>query len=106
MRHNDNVYLIINQIDKHRDSELPFADFKKSVEDSFKMWGVVPKGIFYTLIEGINKPHNDFRKVKAIVDGSMENWQERFERLMLKQTLLKLKDEHRQSWARRNCGAK
>jgi predicted GTPase len=95
MRYNDNVYLIINQIDKHRDSELPFADFKNSVEDSFKMWGVVPKGIFYTSLKELTHPHNDFSNVKAIVDGSMENWQERFED-NAKQTLLKLKDEHKQ----------
>ncbi len=95
MRYNDNVYLIINQIDKHRDSELPFADFKKSVEDSFKMWGVVPKGIFYTSLKELTHPHNDFSNVKAIVDGSMENWQERLVD-NAKQTLLKLNDEHKQ----------
>ncbi|MER2090743.1 MAG: dynamin family protein, partial [Sporosarcina sp.] len=78
MRYNDNVYLIINQIDKHRDNELLFVDFKKSVEDSFNMWGVVPKGIFYTSLKDLELPNNDFNDVKAIVDGSMENWQERF----------------------------
>ncbi|MFJ7933492.1 dynamin family protein [Sporosarcina sp. NPDC096371] len=93
MRYNDNVYLIINQIDKHRDSELSFAEFKQSVEDSFKMWGVIPKGIFYTSLKDAAHPHNDFGAVKAIVDGSMENWQERFVE-NAKQTLVKLKDEH------------
>ncbi|WP_318617439.1 dynamin family protein [Sporosarcina sp. YIM B06819] len=95
MRYNDNVYLIINQIDKHRDSELSFADFKQSVEDSFKMWGVVPKGIFYTSLKDVAHPQNDFSAVKAIVDGSMENWQQRFID-NAKQTLVKLKDEHSQ----------
>lgn len=46
LRYNPNVYLIINQIDKHRESELPFEQFKQSVEESFRMWGVEPKGIF------------------------------------------------------------
>ena len=95
MRYNDNVYLIINQIDKHRESELPFEDFKNSVEDAFNMWGVVPKGIFYTSLKDSAHEHNDFSKVKAIVDGSMENWQERFV-ANAKQTLVKLNDEHRQ----------
>ncbi|MEK5070606.1 dynamin family protein [Sporosarcina sp. FSL K6-1508] len=95
MRYNDNVYLIINQIDKHRDSELSFADFKKSVEDSFKMWGVIPKGIFYTSLKDLAHPNSDFSSVKAIIDGSMENWQDRFVD-NAKQTLLKLKDEHAQ----------
>ena len=29
MRYNENVYLIINQIDKHRESEISFAEFQK-----------------------------------------------------------------------------
>ncbi|ARK26039.1 GTPase [Sporosarcina sp. P37] len=93
MRYNSNVYLIINQIDKHRDSELSFDDFKKSVEDSFKLWRVEPKGIFYTSLKQLDHPHNDFEKVKAIVDGSIEHREENFEQ-NIGQSLLKLKDEH------------
>lgn len=93
MRYNPNVYLIINQIDKHRDSELPFEQFKKSVESSFKMWGVVPKGIFYTSLMVHDHSHNDFHEVKAIVEGSMKNWKIHFIQ-NARQTLIKLKDEH------------
>lgn len=78
MRYNPNVYLIINQIDKHRESELSFETFQQSVENSFKMWGVEPKGVFYTTLFEQDHPHNDFEKVKSIVDNSMDNWQERF----------------------------
>ena len=95
MRYNSNVYLIINQIDKHRDSELPFDQFKKSVEDSFKMWGVEPRGIFYTSLLDFDHPHNDFKEVKAIVEGSMKNWKERFIH-NAKSTIIKLRDEHDQ----------
>lgn len=93
LRYNPNVYLIINQIDKHRDSELSFEDFKKSVEDSFRLWGVEPKGIFYTSLRAQEHPHNDFDHVKAIVDGSISNWKERFLE-NADQSLLKLKEEH------------
>lgn len=93
LRYNPNVYLIINQIDKHRDSELPFAAFKKSVEDSFRMWGVEPKGIFYTSLKDLEHPHNDFEKVKTIVDEAMDDWHTHFIE-NAHQTLEKLKDEH------------
>ncbi|WP_153732976.1 dynamin family protein [Sporosarcina obsidiansis] len=93
MRYNGNVYLIINQIDKHRESELSFEAFKRSVEDSFKLWGVEPKGIFYTSLKELDHPHNDFQKVKAIVDGSIEHREENFEQ-NIDQSLLKLNDEH------------
>ncbi|KXH81971.1 dynamin family protein [Sporosarcina sp. HYO08] len=93
MRYNESVYLIINQIDKHRESELPFEAFKQSVENSFALWGVEPKGIFYTSLKELEHPHNDFNKVKAIVQHSMDNWQERFLE-NIDGTFAKLKDEH------------
>ncbi|WP_432358994.1 dynamin family protein [Sporosarcina sp. UB5] len=93
LRYNANVYLIINQIDKHRESELPFEEFQKSVEDSFKLWGVEPKGIFYTSLKADDLPFNDFEKVKGIVEGSIVNWKEHFLE-NANQSLLKLKDEH------------
>lgn len=93
LRYNSNVYLIINQIDKHRESELPFEQFKQSVEESFRMWGVEPKGIFYTSLRELDHPHNDFTKVKAIVDGAMDDWQTHFYANAV-QTLKKLEDEH------------
>ena len=52
--------------------------FKKSVEDSFKLWGVEPKGIFYTSLKSNDLPFNDFEKVKGIVEGSIENWEDHF----------------------------
>ena len=95
IRYNSNVYLIINQIDKHRESEIPFDQFKQSVEDSFKMWGVEPKGIFYTSLHDFAHPHNDYSDVKKIVDGSMENWKERFIH-NAHQTISALQGEHEQ----------
>ena len=93
LRYNENVYLIINQVDKHRESELSFDDFKKSVEDSFTLWGVEPKGIFYTSLKSKELPFNDFDKVKGIVEGSIVNWEEHFIK-NAEQSLLKLKEEH------------
>ncbi|HLR11403.1 MAG TPA: dynamin family protein [Sporosarcina sp.] len=95
LRYNPNVYLIINQIDKHRDTELPFEQFKQSVESSFNMWGVEPKGIFYTSLKAFDHPHNDFPKVKKIVDEAMDHWQENFIHNAT-QTLKKLEAEHQQ----------
>lgn len=40
------IYLVINQIDKHREEELSFTTFKESVQKAFASWGVEPAGIF------------------------------------------------------------
>ena len=93
MKYNPNVYLIVNQIDKHRDQELSFEDFKQSVHNSFAAWGVTPKGIFFTSLREKDLPNNDFEKVKKIVMDSMNDWQEQLI-LTAENTLTKLQHEH------------
>ena len=93
MAYNPNVYLIVNQVDKHRDEELSFDDFKKSVEESFATWGVHPKGIFFTSLRAFDLPYNDFTKVKAIVDVAMRDAETQFI-TNSEMILQKLHDEH------------
>lgn len=93
MKYNPNVYLIVNQIDKHQDNELSFEDFKKSVHDSFAAWGVIPKGIFFTSLRELDHPYNDFAIVKKIVMDSMNDWQEQLI-LTAQNTLKKMQSEH------------
>lgn len=93
MKYNPNVYLIVNQIDKHRENELSFETFKQTVHDSFAAWGVVPKGIFFTSLRELNHPNNDFATVKKIVMDSMNDWQDQLV-LTATNTLKKLKSEH------------
>lgn len=89
------LYLIVNQIDKHQASELPFEDFKKTVYDSFAAWGVEPKGIFFTSLKDFGFPGNDFEQVKGLVASAMEGWQgHRGE--AADAALQQLKDEHLQ----------
>lgn len=93
MKYNPNVYLIVNQIDKHNDHELSFEEFKQSVYNSFKAWGVEPKGIFFTSLKKKDHPYNDFEKVKNIVMDSMNHWQERLIETA-ENTLKKMQSEH------------
>ena len=87
------LYLIVNQIDKHQDSELNFPDFKKSVRDSFSAWGVEPKGIFFTSLRDFEMEGNDFEGVKSLVSSSMEGWQGNVGKAA-ESALAQLKDEH------------
>lgn len=76
MKHNPNVYLIVNQVDKHKEQELSFEAFKNSVADSFGNWGVYPKGIFFTSLKAKDLAYNDFEYVKSIVMNSIDGWQD------------------------------
>ncbi|AQQ53557.1 dynamin family protein [Planococcus lenghuensis] len=87
------LYLIVNQIDKHRNEELAFDDFRQSVQEAFTAWGVEPAGIYYTSLKQPDAEGNDFPEVQALVHNAMEGWeQEAVPRAEL--TLKKLKDEH------------
>ncbi|MGG1674738.1 dynamin family protein [Neobacillus sp. NRS-1170] len=61
------VYLVINQIDKHKDEELSFSEFQKSVVDSFASWGVKPARIFYTSLKYKDSPFNEFLDLQEFI---------------------------------------
>ncbi|HEY2420699.1 MAG TPA: dynamin family protein [Neobacillus sp.] len=66
------VYLVINQIDKHNDDELSFQDFQKSVNDSFASWGVKPLRIFYTTLKESDHRFNEFHLLQQFISQKLE----------------------------------
>lgn len=61
------VYLVINQVDKHSQQELSFQEFKTSVVESFASWGVKPADIFYTSLKQDDHEYNQFPKLQAFL---------------------------------------
>ncbi|ARA96869.1 MULTISPECIES: dynamin family protein [Geobacillus] len=59
------VYLIINQIDKHREDELPFAAFRDSAARAFRSWGVEAAGLFFLSLKAPDHPHNEWHELSA-----------------------------------------
>ncbi|WP_455675321.1 dynamin family protein [Pradoshia sp.] len=62
------LFIIINQIDKHDDRELPFSSIKESVKKAFHEWGVKPEEIYYTTMREENHPYNQAPKVKEKIE--------------------------------------
>lgn len=52
------LYMIVNQIDKHREEELSWADFQNSVVQAFDIWNIKPQGIFYISLKAPTAPGN------------------------------------------------
>jgi len=77
------LYLIINQIDKHKEAELSFEDFKQGVIHAFEDWQVIPKGIYYTSLRQKQHQHNQLCEVKQLLSALVE---ER-DRLLVESTL-------------------
>ncbi|WP_199614865.1 dynamin family protein [Paenibacillus alkalitolerans] len=53
------LVLIVNQIDKHREEEVSFEDFRSGVDEAFGSWGVRPVATFYTTLKAPEHPHNE-----------------------------------------------
>ncbi|MFC4322730.1 dynamin family protein [Litchfieldia salsa] len=65
---NKTIYLIINQIDKHQETELSFESFQQSVEQGFNDYQVFPDGIFYTSLRADEHPFNQLSEVKKLIN--------------------------------------
>ncbi|MBM7647933.1 putative GTPase [Bacillus ectoiniformans] len=76
LSHGVKLYLIINQVDKHREEELAFTDFQQSVYDSFASWNVHPERFFFTSLKNRDLPYNDFDEVKELIHTSMRDREE------------------------------
>lgn len=65
------LYIVINQVDKHDDSELTFETFQTSVKTVFDQWKIQTSRIFYTTMKKRNHPLNQFteleRELKSIL---------------------------------------
>ncbi|CAG9623692.1 dynamin family protein [Sutcliffiella rhizosphaerae] len=61
------IYLIINQIDKHREEELLFSTYTKRLQDSFDDWGLIPASIYFTSLKDKQHHLNDLQIVKETI---------------------------------------
>ncbi|MBD3918860.1 dynamin family protein [Paenibacillus sp. PR3] len=74
------LYLVVNQIDKHRERELSFDEYRTSVEQAFANWHLEPAGILYVTSREPNHPHNEYESLKdllrklASVRGELADW--------------------------------
>ncbi|MFD2115898.1 dynamin family protein [Paenibacillus yanchengensis] len=62
------LYFIVNQVDKHREQEISFATYRKSVSDAFQMWHLEPAGILYLSLRYPDHPLNEYKKLVAIME--------------------------------------
>ena len=73
LSHGVKLFLIINQIDKHKEEELSFDAFRQSVKESFATWNVEPEAFYFTSLRNRDMPGNDFEQVQKLIHDSIEN---------------------------------
>ena len=69
-------FIIINQVDKHDDSELPFSQFQEKVKQTFDQWHVRPQHLFYTSMLEKDLSYNQFNQSKQMIFDFMQTWDE------------------------------
>ncbi|WP_259391387.1 dynamin family protein [Paenibacillus sp. 1011MAR3C5] len=70
------LYFIVNQIDKHRDRELSFSEYRNSVEEAFQAWHLEPAGILYLSLRKPEHPHHEWHKLIGLIGRLAEQREE------------------------------
>ncbi|WP_410768460.1 dynamin family protein [Fontibacillus sp. BL9] len=63
------LYLVVNQIDKHRERELKFESYRASVEQAFELWNIVTAGVFYISLKEPEHPLNMLSMLKQTIQS-------------------------------------
>uniref|UniRef100_UPI001580B440 dynamin family protein n=1 Tax=Paenibacillus koleovorans TaxID=121608 RepID=UPI001580B440 len=92
------LYLIVNQIDKHRDRELSFEEYRLSVKHAFENWHIQPDGILYTSVKLQQHPLNEWPKLERLI-GELIGLSEPLRSLSMTQSARHLSGEH-VAWVR------
>ncbi|WP_209122636.1 dynamin family protein [Alkalihalobacillus sp. BA299] len=61
------IYIIINQVDKHNEQEIPLSVFRRSVQDVFGRWEIRHLGLFFTTMKKPDHPLNQFRQFEKTI---------------------------------------
>ncbi len=59
------LFIVVNQVDKHRDDELSFQSYKQSILDTLAEWGIAYHDLFFTTIK--ESPHDELERLKAVL---------------------------------------
>ncbi|WP_404452752.1 dynamin family protein [Virgibacillus necropolis] len=60
-------FLIINQVDKHNDSELAFSTYKDKIKQTFDQWDIYPEETFYTSLLDQSIKHSQLDLLKEFL---------------------------------------
>ncbi|WP_052410256.1 dynamin family protein [Paenibacillus durus] len=66
------LYLIINQIDKHREQEISIEDYRKQVVSAFRDWGVKFAGLLFTSLKEKEHPLSRLESLPGLIAELLE----------------------------------
>jgi len=70
------LYLVVNQVDKHREQEIPIKEYQRQMENAFKQWGIQCAGILFTSLREQGHALNNWSGLQALVQELLERREE------------------------------
>ncbi len=70
------LVLIVNQVDKHREGELPFTHYQETVERTFADWQINAAGILYLSVKHPDHPLSDWQRLITLIERLLEEREE------------------------------
>ncbi|MFE4710059.1 dynamin family protein [Paenibacillus sp. NPDC056722] len=70
------LYLIINQIDKHREREISITEYQKQLESAFHHWGIKHSGMLFTSLKVKEHPLNQWEELLKLITKLLSSRQE------------------------------
>ncbi|WP_249899543.1 dynamin family protein [Paenibacillus sp. PK3_47] len=70
------LYLIINQIDKHREREITIEAYRRQVESAFREWGIQSAGILFTSLKVRDHHLNQWEDLLSLISGLLAQREE------------------------------
>ncbi|MFC5699959.1 dynamin family protein [Cohnella faecalis] len=60
------TYVIVNQVDKHREEEVSFAAFRAGLNDAMEQWRIEPAGILFLSLREKDHPLSQWRELTGL----------------------------------------
>ncbi|KQY87824.1 hypothetical protein ASD24_08325 [Paenibacillus sp. Root52] len=67
------LFLIVNQIDKHREKELSFDTYIEGVETIFNAWEVRYDGLLFTSLRDKDHRYNQWKQIPELIEHMLEH---------------------------------
>lgn len=61
------TYVVVNQIDKHREDQLAFSEFERSLRQALKQWDIEPAGILFLSMREKDHPLSQWDEMKRML---------------------------------------
>ncbi|WP_052088360.1 dynamin family protein [Paenibacillus wynnii] len=66
------LYLIVNQIDKHREQEISLKEYQRQLENAFNQWGIRCAGLLFTSLKVENHNLNNWDSLVLLIKDLLE----------------------------------